>query len=257
MRVNTREPGTVGNLTIEEESKLQEAWVHLLRLSGVYGANKLKPAKNPKVALPLNGMKPEVFRQRLWSMILADHPDATILRFLRAYKWDVGKAMVMLTSNIAWRNEIKIDETIVQKGETLGLKPSANRHEKGFIQQYRSGKAYARGQDKAGRPVFIIKVRMHDPRLQTPEAMELFILHSIESLRSVLGTKYGVDRVCLIFDLTGISLRNIDLHVVRFLISVFEVKYPETLGVVLIHNAPFIFWSQSQMCPFPLLISLR
>lgn len=236
------EPGTVGNLTQNEERKLQEAWIHVLRLSGVEGLDNVKPGPSPVIAEPLHGMSPEVFKQRLWNLVLADHPDAVLLRFLRARKWDVEKAMAMLTSNIAWRNEIQIDETIVQQGEIIGHKPSANANEKGFLQQYRSGKAYVRGQDKNLRPIFIIKVRMHDPKLQTPEAMEIFILHAIESIRSMLGGKEGIDRVCLIFDLTGITLKNIDFHVVKFLISVFEARYPETLGLVLVHNAPFIFW---------------
>jgi hypothetical protein len=42
-------------------------------------------------------------------------------------------------------------------------------------------------------------------------------------------------------------LRNVDLHVFKFLTTVFEARYPETLGVVLIHNAPFVFWGKLKL----------
>lgn len=42
-----------------------------------------------------------------------------------------------------------------------------------------------------------------------------------------------------------------DYHPVKFMIKCFEANYPESLGVVLIHKAPWIFSSSSP------LISLR
>lgn len=33
-----------------------------------------------------------------------------------------------------------------------------------------------------------------------------------------------------------------DFHVIRFLVTVFEARYPETLGAVHVHKAPFVFW---------------
>ncbi|KAH8812285.1 CRAL-TRIO domain-containing protein [Xylogone sp. PMI_703] len=233
-------PGTLGNLTLDEECKLQEAWIYLLQYCGVENSHNENAEQNNSHIPPLNGMSSEHFKQCLWNFILGEHPDATILRFLRARKWDVEKAMEMLTADIYWRDERHMDEDIVQKGETVVYKKSPTPDEKGFIQQYRSGKAYVRGADKESRPVFIIKVRLHDPKAQSPEAMETFVLHNIETLRSMI--KAPIDTASIIFDLTRFGLRNMDFHVVKFLIQVFEARYPETLGVVLVHNAPFIFW---------------
>jgi hypothetical protein len=47
-----------------------------------------------------------------------------------------------------------------------------------------------------------------------------------------------------VFDLTGFGLGNMDFHVVKFIVQVFEARYPETLGAVLVHNAPFVFWGK-------------
>ena len=45
----------------------------------------------------------------------------------------------------------------------------------------------------------------------------------------------------VVFDLTGFTLSNMDYHPVKFIIQCFERNYPECLGVLLIHNAPWVF----------------
>ena len=41
--------------------------------------------------------------------------------------------------------------------------------------------------------------------------------------------------------MTDFRLANMDYHPVKFMIQCFEANYPESLGVVLVHNAPWIF----------------
>lgn len=41
--------------------------------------------------------------------------------------------------------------------------------------------------------------------------------------------------------MTGFSLANMDYHPVKFMIQCFEANYPESLGAVLVHNAPWVF----------------
>jgi hypothetical protein len=237
-------PGHLGNLTIEEEGKLQEVWVHLLRLCGVEESAKLEtPNRTNEFREHLSDKSADIFRHRLWTFILADHPDILVLRFLRARKWDVEKAVIMLVSALNWRHERRLEDDIVRKGDSVGLAETQSADEKSFISQYHSGKAYIRGSDKEGRPVFIIKVRLHDPKLQSPESMETFVLHNIETIRTMI--RHPNEKSCLLFDLTGFGLKNMDFHVVKFLVQVFEARYPEYLGVVLIHNAPFVFWGSS------------
>lgn len=45
----------------------------------------------------------------------------------------------------------------------------------------------------------------------------------------------------IIFDMTNFTLANMDYAPVKFIIKCFEANYPESLGAVLIHNAPWIF----------------
>lgn len=254
--------GTLGHLTPEEERKLRQAWAHLLRLCGTdteaASTNGTESVPNGHVNGDANGVTNGVtnghtngdtvtthrpgtpFRDSLWRFILGDNPDALLLRFLRARKWDVQASMDMLISAANWRDEIRIDEHIIRDGEDVVLRDQPSALDKEFVTQWRLGKSYVSGTDREGRIVYVVKVKLHNPSTQSAEAMERYILHSIESLRLVV--KPPQDQACLVFDLTGFGLGNMDFHVVKFIVQVFEARYPETLGAVLVHNAPFVFW---------------
>lgn len=239
------EPGTVGNLTPKQERCLQEAWIHLLRLCGHKNIGEHVPDRSNDFLPQIKTDSPDGFKDNLWEYMFGDNPDALVLRYLRARKWDVVKAIEMLLSAITWRAERKIRTDIIQGGESVGLKPSRSPDEEAFMMQYRSGKSYVRGTDKFGHPVYIIRVKLHDPHKQPAHVMESFALHNIETLR--IMAKSREDKVCLLFDLTGFGLRNMDFHFVKFLIQILEARYPETLQVVLVYNAPFVFWGKHKL----------
>jgi len=50
-----------------------------------------------------------------------------------------------------------------------------------------------------------------------------------------------VDTATIIFDMTGFSMANMDYTPVKFMIKCFEANYPESLGAVLVHKAPWVF----------------
>jgi hypothetical protein len=149
----------------------------------------------------------------------------------------------MFLSALQWRIEKRIDEKVVRAGEAVALKEAPTPDDRDFLTQYRSGISYVRGGDREGRSVYIVKVRLHDPKAQSHEAMEQYVLHTVESLR-ILARQPPDDKACLIFDMTGFGMRNANLPLTRFLIEVFEARYPETLGAALVHNAPFVFWGE-------------
>lgn len=243
-------------MTINEERQLQHTWVHLLRLCEKHenttdeanedtqatGLSRLRetPVRTDELHQLLDDKSPDAFRQQLWSFVKTDHPDALVLRFLRARKWDPEKAASMLVAAANWRGKMDVDSRVVGKGEAVGLKENPSKEDREFMAQYRSGKSYVRGTDKENRPVYIVKVRLHDPKTVSGQTMEAYVLHNIESLR--IGAREPNDKACLLFDLTGFGLRNMDFHLIRFIVEAFEARYPETLGCVLVHNAPFVFW---------------
>jgi hypothetical protein len=67
------------------------------------GDDKYSQTKEFKEALASS--TPQEIHDTFWRMVKADHPDALFLRFLRARKWDVGKAMVMLVATMHWRSK--------------------------------------------------------------------------------------------------------------------------------------------------------
>ncbi|KAK1757217.1 phosphatidylinositol transfer protein CSR1 [Echria macrotheca] len=195
----------------------------------------------------LASQSPESIRATIWSMVKHDHPDALLLRFLRARKWDVEKALVMLVSTMNWRaQEMKVDDDIMRNGDEAAAEaekdssdPVRQRLGHDFLQQERIGKSFVHGTDKAGRPICFVRVRLHRQGEQVEESLERYTVYLIETCRYLL--KPPVDTATIVFDMTGFSLANMDYAPVKFMIKCFEANYPESLGAVLVHKAPWVF----------------
>ncbi|KAK1775911.1 hypothetical protein QBC45DRAFT_420983 [Copromyces sp. CBS 386.78] len=199
----------------------------------------------------LASQSPADIRKTIWSMVKHDHPDALVLRFLRARKWDVEKALVMMISTMNWRqSEMRVDADIMQTGEggavedeKMEAKTSEEIAKKklaiDFLTQTRMGKSYVHGVDKQGRPVCYVRVRLHKQGEQSEESLERYTVYLIETCRMLL--QGGVDTATIVFDMTGFSMANMDYTPVKFMVKCFEANYPESLGAVLVHKAPWIF----------------
>ena len=136
---------------------------------------------------------PEDLRATFWNIVKHDHPDALLLRFLRARKWDVEKALVMMVSTIQWRlQEMHVDDDIIRNGEAGALKDctssdaTAKEDGEGFMYQLREGKSFLHGTDKQGRPMCFIRVRLHRQGDQSEASLERFTVHVIETARMML-----------------------------------------------------------------------
>ncbi|RFU24210.1 hypothetical protein B7463_g12127, partial [Scytalidium lignicola] len=271
-------PGRVGTLTAEQEGKLRELWIATLNVFGVLdssnengagavnGTNKTEGAttKKPKkkrlgvfsrkkggddtdsttsaASSVLNSpikadvddkygqtkefhealanLTPETIRATFWSMVKMDHPDALLLRFLRARKWDVEKALVMLVSTMRWRsNDAHVDDDIMKNGEAFAIEQAA-------------------GSDPSKKKVwrgFSCSTKVREELLARPgQGGKTDVL-------SRLVLTPPADTACVVFDMTGFSMANMDYAPVKFMIKCFEANYPESLGVVLVHKAPWIF----------------
>lgn len=127
------------------------------------------------------------------SMLKQDHPDALLLRYLRAEKWDVPKAWIKLVGALNWRsNEYQVDEQVMRTGEAHALEESKSKDASvkkdgdGFLKLLKSGEGHVHGTDKDGRPILVIRVKLHDPNGQTSKAMNDFVIHLLESIRLTL-----------------------------------------------------------------------
>jgi hypothetical protein len=147
--------------------------------------------KEAKAALA--STSPEDLRDAFWSMVKHDHPDGLLLRFLRARKWDVEKALVMMISTMHWRSqEMHVDDDIVKNGEEAALKdskssdPKVKKEGEDFLAQLRIGKSYLHGLDAEGRPMCIVRARLHRAGEQSEASLERFTVYTIETARMFL-----------------------------------------------------------------------
>ena len=167
-------------------------------------------------------LTPEQLRESLWSMLKADHPDALLLRFLRARKWDVNKAVVMLVSTMRWRLvEMHVDDDVMEGGEAKAIEqsessdPEIKRLGADFMDQTRMGKSFITGIDKQGRPICCIRVRMHKIGVHSEKSTERYTVHMIETARLMLPRP--IETAVILFDMTGFTLANMVLQTDFFL----------------------------------------
>lgn len=139
----------------------------------------------------LSKLSGDQLRSAYLTVLKQDHPDALLLRFLRAENWNVPKAYIKFVSCLHWRvKEYKVDDEILPKGEEYALEQSressdstAQKDSESFLLQHRIGKGHFHGCDKFGRPICIVPVRDHDPKAQTDKGLNDFIVHCIETVR--------------------------------------------------------------------------
>ncbi|CDO56074.1 similar to Saccharomyces cerevisiae YLR380W CSR1 Phosphatidylinositol transfer protein with a potential role in regulating lipid and fatty acid metabolism under heme-depleted conditions [Geotrichum candidum] len=261
------EPGRIHNLTPEQEKKLKDMWTQILihtghlpndltstpSLSehpltskrGWFKRSDEPTANEDPIALakafsdPVEGISSSDLIDTLFFMIKTDRPDNFLLRFLRARKWDVKEALATIATSLNWVFHSHSAD-ILKKGDLGFIRENYD----GMLLQLKSGKCWLAGHDYHGRPVLQVQPSKHDPNAQSTETIEDFAVYVVESAR--LSFKTPVDTITVIFDMSGFSLSNMDYAAVKFIIQCLEYHFPESLGILFIHKAPWIFsgiWS--------------
>ncbi|KAJ2785753.1 hypothetical protein GGI15_001813 [Coemansia interrupta] len=170
------------------------------------------------------------FRAAFWQAATqTGDPDSWVLRFLRARSWDAPRAFDMLRRTVVWRVAQAIDE-LSFLGESL--------LHHGTMQ---SGLAFACTADRLQNPVYIIRVRANVARLRNVQAIRRFLCWQIETSQLLAVKSDG--KVTMLFDFSGFSRENIDVKLVRTLITLLTNYYPETLGILILHVDSFVFSS--------------
>ncbi|KAG0207660.1 hypothetical protein BGX28_001178 [Mortierella sp. GBA30] len=195
-----------------------------------------QPVVEPPVTVTLEeiGLTAQEVRTALWNNVLADNPDTLALRFLRARKWHVANGVLMMLRAFKWRLEQNVEDV-----KTLGDDELDVAYPK-FKQQLQMGKFYVHGTDKHGQPVVYLNVHLHRSGDQDYKTLERLTIYLMETGRLLIQSP--VETVVLVFDLTNFGLGNMDYSLVQFLVKCFEAYYPESLGAILVHNAPLVFW---------------
>ena len=231
--VDPKKAGIPKGDAAKDEAKMKEEQAGLNALLQTYGPDSLKKA--------------------LWQFVKMDAPDAVFLRFLRARKWDVTRAMGMFATCLKWRLDNDV-EALVNGGDL----DNGKNIEK-FLDQQRSGKTYSLGTASNEQPICMVHVRKHFIGRQTNVSMQKFVIYAMECFRLMMQPPQ--EKCIIFFDLTGFGLvrlisaklnmplvadsllfqRNMDWNCILFIVKCLEAYYPESLGIMYIHNAPWIF----------------
>lgn len=173
------------------EAQLRTSTSDISRLSISADDDKFGQTAEFKAAIA--NTPPEELRRAFWSMVKHDHPDALLLRFLRARKWDVEKALVMMISTMHWRlDEMHVDDDIMKNGELGALEQvtstdaKTKKNSEDFLTQLRMGKSFLHGLDNEGRPINFVRARLHKAGEQTEQSLEKFTVYTIETARMLL-----------------------------------------------------------------------
>ncbi|KND03469.1 uncharacterized protein SPPG_00952 [Spizellomyces punctatus DAOM BR117] len=219
--MTSNDPGHIDNLSEEEDAYLRGYWMALF--DAIAEATSDQTAETGSTENVLKSPLMEEF----WLACAHDRPDQLMLRYLRARKWDVDKAVAMVMATLNWRKEFGV-RNVLEVGER-GLD----------LSELQSGKSYFHGVDCNGRPCCYVHVQLHDKNTVDREKTKALTVLTLETGRLVLEPPQ--EMATIIFDMTNFGMKNMDYDFLKFLLTCMQDYYPESLGGALVVNAPWIF----------------
>jgi hypothetical protein len=165
--------------------------------------------------------------QEFYDQFGCDDPDTLLLRFLRARKWNLLDAALMVIDTLYWHSSFGVGE-FLRRGESA-------------VKEYllTCGKHYAWNVDLKGRLIIWITSKLHDKNKQTLHENLVGLVFLIEHSRRLMAP--GTEGVTLIFDVADAPLASLDIPSIQGDIQVLQNYYPECLGRCFIVDAPWIF----------------
>ena len=167
-----------------------------------------------------------VYGDELFRAIGYDNPDVLLLRWLRSRKWNVSGTVHQIIETLKWRREWGVSQLVADGERGINQEEIA------------TGKTYFMGHDKMGRPVCCIHPREHIKGQFPQEDSERLTVFCVETYRKLLQPP--IESVTVIFDMAGCDSKNMDFHQVKFLIHLLDNYYPDSLGLILILNFPWV-----------------
>lgn len=169
-----------------------------------------------------------------------DLPDNLLLRFVTANKFKVVPTIEMGAKTLSWRGKLHPVDSWLVSGDA---EPSLNNEKPQFVSAFKNGQVYVRGVDKKGCPICNIQVKIHYRQDCPDRDFERLVCVYIEWMRLMVSAfQDDVDTGTILFDMTDMSLKNLDLAFVKFAATAFNYKYPECINLIIIHNAPMVFY---------------
>lgn len=99
------------------------------------------------------------------------------------------------------------------------------------------------GVDDQGRAILVVLARRHDGSTRDLAQTGRLIVYALDAAIAACDTtRNPLRRVVCLFDLSGLSINNLDVGGLRAVFETLQHHYPEHLGALYFINAPLIFW---------------
>lgn len=186
----------------------------------------------------------EQFREQLKQLGKYDekrHDDGTLLRFLRARKFDLQKSEKMILDYEQWRVEFDV-EGIIQNFAYPEQKQVQSLYPRFYHKT-----------DKQGRPIYIeLLGNLEAKKLFEATDQDRFLKKHVREYEKLLKYRFKacsekqgrrIEQSCTILDLKGVPLSQFNQvrKIVQIVSGIAQNYYPETLGRMFLINAPMLF----------------
>ena len=141
---------------------------------------------------------------------------------LRGRKYDVSRGAELLPRLMGMIEELKLETEPGRLHEDIATRKIL---------------AISR-EDKSGRTIIWVRFRFHDPKVSpAKDVARLLVTTMLYALRDPDAQRKGV---CLVHDMRGIQLRNLDSSVPRLIFTTVLPNLPIRVGRIILFNPPWI-----------------
>ncbi|KAH6938172.1 hypothetical protein HPB50_007344 [Hyalomma asiaticum] len=142
-------------------------------------------------------------------------------RYVRHKELDIPAALTWAKNSLRWRKQSGINDA------TEECFP---------MEFFHAGTLVPYNTDKFGSHVLTLRVKNHRKDSSVVDEMRKYFAFFMDK---IIFEKDSL-RVTVVFDCTDAGVSNVDMELVKFVVTVFKELYPWALGYIIVHNMPWI-----------------